>query len=151
MKKVLFIFTLVVGGFLISKGQTPTEIYNAFSKEKNVTSVNISGSLLKMVDMEDDTFKKVESVLVLSFEGCKQAVKDSFAQKVNGLQAKGYETIVRSNKDDKMVKVLAKVNGDSISELLVVVTGSKSALVLVKGDISKSDLQSKSNMLSFNI
>lgn len=151
MKKVLFVFALAVSSYFMSYGQTPMDIYNTFSKEKSVTSVSIHGSLLRMADIEEDLLKKVESVLVLSFEGCEQSLIDSFAQKVANLQADGYETLVRSNKDDKTVKVLAKVKGDSIKELLVVVTGSKSAFVVVKGDISKSELQSKSELLSFNI
>lgn len=150
MKKLIFIFALIAGAYYSLYGQTPTEVFNTFSKEKNVVALNVNGSFGKLANLGDDIVKDIESVMILAFDDCEESLKDKFTKEVNSMLTQGYETLIRSNKNDKTVRVLAKVNEDSINELMVIVTGSKAALIVVKGAFSKSEIQSKADLLSFN-
>ena len=151
MKKLLLVFALMAGCHSLLHAQTPADIYKMFSKEKNVVALNINGSFGKMANIGEDIMKEVESVMLLAFNDCDESVKDKFNKEVSNLKAHGYETLVRVNKDDKTVKVLTKGNAEEINELLVVVSGKKPALVIVKGAISRSELMEKSENLALNI
>lgn len=151
MKKLLFTLALMVGCCALLYSQTPADIYKRFSSEKNVVALNINGSFGKIADLGDDIMKNVESVMFLAFNDCNKAAVEKFNKEVGSLKANGYETLVRANKDDKMVKVLMKGNNDTINELLVVVSGEKPALVIVKGAMSKSELMSKADNFAVNI
>ncbi len=151
MKKLVFIFTLLIGAYYVSYAQTPSDIYSMFSGEKNVVALDISGSFGKMMNLDDEFLKNVESVTVLVLNDCVQSLKDKFSKEVGSLNTDGYETLIRVNRDDKTVKVLAKGNDDVIKEMLVVVSGQENVLVVVKGTMSRSELMSKSENLSINI
>ena len=147
MKKLLLICALAIGGYSISNAQTPIDVYNAFAAEAKAKTVSVGDFALKLAGEYDDVAKKIESVRVLALSECSQAVKDKFAVEVGKLNTKGYETIVRVNKDDEMVRLLAKVKDDVVNELLVIVTGKEPVLVTLKGTMSKSELLSKADKI----
>lgn len=143
MKKLLFIFALALAGYHLSYGQTPADIYNTFASEAKVQTVSIGDFAIKLAGEYNELAKGIKSINVLTLSECSQLVKDRFAKEVGLLNTDGYEPIVRVNKDNEMVKLFVKVDGDTINELLVIVTGKDPVLVTLKGSFSKSELLAK--------
>lgn len=147
MKKIFV--TLVV--FIACQGIFAQNIDNLFShfKEKNGAEyVNIPPIMLKLgrlfMDKDEADYrfiKGVNSVQVLDMEDCSSAIRKDFQHEVNQLELHGYETLVQTKEKDETVKLIAKMDNDTIRELIVVVTGKdECALTRLKGKIKKEDI-----------
>ena len=148
MKKIFV--TLVV--FIACQGifaQNIDDLFNHFKEKKGAEYVNIPPIVLKLgrlfmdKDGTDYRFiKGVNSVQVLDMEDCSSAIRKDFQHEVNQLDLHGYETLVQTKEKDETVKLITKMDNDTIHELIVVVTGKdECALTRLKGTIKKEDVE----------
>lgn len=148
MKKFILVLTVIMAcqtGF----AQNVDALYNYFKDEKGVESVSVSPLLMKFarlfMDEEDKNnplIRGVNSVKVLDLEECSEKVKEHFTNEVARLKLNGYETWLQAKEDGENVKIIAKMKDDIIRELLVMSTGKGDcALVMIKGNIKKDDIQ----------
>ena len=74
-------------------------------------------------------------------EECSSEVKTNFLKEAKELNLNGYETLVQTKDDGEEVKLLAKMNEESISDLIILITGKDACgLTLQKGEIKKEDI-----------
>ena len=74
-------------------------------------------------------------------EECSSEVKTNFLKEAKELNLNGYETLVQTKDDGEEVKLLAKMNEESISDLIILITGKDDCgLTLLKGEIKKEDI-----------
>ncbi len=137
MKK--FVFTLLLV-FVCHLGyaQGINGLFNEFGSEKNADCVKVSSfmmSLGKMFaghDEDAEIIRKIKSIKVLDLESCTASVKERFNKKVNKLNLKGY---------DELMRVKMKTKKETIRELLFVCTGKEDCtLVQINGKFTKDDI-----------
>ena len=146
MKKFVFTLLLVFVCHL-SNAQGINGGFNEFGREKNADCVKVSSfmmSLGKMFaghDEDAEIIRKIKSIKVLDLESCTASVKERFNKKVNKLNLKGYDELMRVNDEGEKVRVLMKTKKETIRELLFVCTGKEDCtLVQINGKFTKDDI-----------
>lgn len=84
----------------------------------------------------------VEGIDILSLDGCSSSTKDDFTSEVNKLKDSDFEAIATASEGSTKTRVLARMNDELISELVVLTTGSNHSMVRIKGNIKPSDIES---------
>ena len=70
-------------------------------------------------DEDAEIIRKIKSIKVLDLESCTASVKERFNKKVNKLNLKGYDELMRVNDEGEKVRVLMKTKKEAIRELLL--------------------------------
>lgn len=143
---------LLLFACLAGHAQGISGIFNEFGHERNADYVNLSPFLMKLGNLfagqDEDAWmmKKVKSMRVLDLEECTPHVKERFHKRVDKLNLKGYDELMRINDEGEKVRVLMKMEKETIRELLLVCTGGEDCtLVQVKGKFTKDDIDSLVN------
>ena len=145
MKKYLVAIALMIA-CQTTFAQSTKDIFEEFGKEWNAESVSISPFLMNIgrLFMDSDTpeiAKSINSMKVLDLEDCSNKVKARFNEKVNNLQLKGYETMIQAIEDGEKVRILTRIENNTVRELLIVCTGNDDcALIQLNGKIKKEDI-----------
>ena len=145
MKKYLVATALIIA-CQSTFAQSTKDIFEEFGKEWNAESVSISPFLMNIgrLFMDSDTpeiAKSINSMKVLDLEDCSNKVKARFNEKVNNLQLKGYETMIQAIEDGEKVRILTRIENNTVRELLIVCTGNDDcALIQLNGKIKKEDI-----------
>jgi hypothetical protein len=85
--------------------------------------------------------KGIKSVKVLDMEDCTPQTKAYFIQRTNQLNLNEYETLVMAKEDGDNVKILAKMNNETVKEFIILTIGEDDcALILLKGKFKKDEL-----------
>ena len=153
MKKVIFVTLMAV---IICQGcfsnenstkieekkiKTVEQLFDNFSKEKNIVHVKLGAFTMSFARLFTDT-KGVSGVEVYSFNECSDNVKERYNEAIKNLKDNNYENLVTVNKENERVKVLVKVKNDVINEIVVMAGGNDLALVRIKGKIKPEDIKS---------
>ncbi|NDW18369.1 DUF4252 domain-containing protein [Dysgonomonas sp. 216] len=142
-KNLLLLFVLLFLSTHISIAKNAEKFLDRFAGEKQVELVSLSGSLLKSFKNSlNESSATFESLKVLMLKSCDDKIKKQFEKEVEKLKLDGYETLVRKNGDDETVIVNVKIEDDTVKSLFVAKTGSEPLLVLIKGNIHKSEINS---------
>lgn len=145
MKKSIAIIALTMACHC-TFAQNTKDIFEEFGKEWNAESVNISPFLMTigrlfMDSVTPEIAKSIRSMKVLDLEDCTSKVKERFTRKVNNLQLSGYETMIQAIENGEKVRILTRMENESIRELLIVCTGNGDcALIQLNGNIKKEDI-----------
>ena len=92
------------------------------------------GKMFAGHDEDAKIIRKIKSIKVLDLESCTASVKERFNKKVNKLNLKGYDELMRVNDEGEKVRVLMKTKKETIRELLFVCTGKEDCtLVQING------------------
>jgi len=121
------------------------KLFNDFAKEKEVTRVGVGKFTMTLTGLFTDVMG-VKEVEVLSFEDCKQSVKEKLNKRIASLKDDGYETLLSVNNETERTKILLKLKDETIQELIVMTSGDSPALIRVKGKIKPSDIEKIINM-----
>ena len=145
MKKYLVAIALMIA-CQNTFAQSTKEIFEEFGKEWNAESVSIPSFLMSIgrLFMDDDTpeiAKSIDFMKVLDLEDCSSKVKARFNEKVNNLQLEGYETMIQTIENGEKVRILTRIENNTVRELLIVCTGNDDcALIQLNGKIKKEDI-----------
>lgn len=152
MKKILLTLSLIVGCVLFLQAKTPKDIFAEYETEAEATLMTLDESTLATMvvtisEEERGKLQGIKSLTMIELSSCEQSVKDRFAEDVSALDLSSHEILARVTENDQLVKVLGKVDGDSVHDIIVIVTGEAYVLATVEGSINMSDIQS---MVNFN-
>ena len=145
MKKYLVAIALMIA-CQNTFAQSTKDIFEEFGKEWNAESVSIPSFLMSIgrLFMDDDTpeiAKSIDFMKVLDLEDCSSKVKARFNEKVNNLQLEGYETMIQTIENGEKVRILTRIENNTVRELLIVCTGNDDcALIQLNGKIKKEDI-----------
>lgn len=114
------------------------QLFSQFSKQSNVTSVNVGSMAMKLASFFTDTFG-VDDIEVLDFKECDSETLQRLSKAVKELKDPAYETMVTANEKGNNTKIMIRIQQDVIKELVVVTTGSNPSLIRIKGNIKPSD------------
>ena len=120
------------------------QLFNAFAKEKGVTHIGIGKFTMTLAGLVTNVMG-VDGIEVLSFDECNQAVKERLNSAIASLKDKNYETMLSVNEETERTKILVKLEGESIRELIIMTSGNEPALVRIKGKIKPSDVSNVIN------
>ena len=128
--------------------QNIDDIFNQFKDKQGAEYVNIPSFVLKLgrVFMDKDIqenrlMKGVKTIKVLDMEECPSEVKADFLKEAKKLNLNGYETLVQTKDKGEEVKLVAKMDEEAISELIILISGKDDCgLTLLKGKIKKEDI-----------
>jgi hypothetical protein len=148
MRKIIVIALFAIickNGFCTEKAEgtgvnekyTVERLFNSFSKEKNAVHVKVSTSLFRIFA---DT-KGVTNIEVYSFDECNGKLKDNLNDAIKKLKDSAYETVISSNENGNVTKILLKIKEDIINEIIVVTGGDSPAMVRIKGKIKREDVE----------
>ena len=148
MKKT--ILTLALG--IICQSTFAINIDNLFAQFKDKEGadyMNIPSLVLKFMrtftksnnDKSYHFLKGIKSIKVLDMEECPSEVKADFLKEAKKLNLNGYETLVQTKDKGEEVKLIAKMDEEAISELIILISGKDDCgLTLLKGKIKKEDI-----------
>jgi hypothetical protein len=148
MKKI--IATLALG--IICQSTFAINIDNLFAQFKDKEGadyMNIPSLVLKFMrtftksnnDKSYHFLKGIKSIKVLDMEECPSEVKADFLKEAKKLNLNGYETLVQTKDKGEEVKLVAKMDEEAISELIILISGKDDCgLTLLKGKIKKEDI-----------
>lgn len=120
--------------------QNIDKLFNEFSGKENVTRISIGKEIMKLSSIFTETMG-VEQIEVLAFEECSANVKENLETAIRNLKDSRFETMVTSNENDSRTRILIRIDQEMIRELVVLTTGTSSALVRIKGKIKPSDIE----------
>lgn len=147
MKKTIVTLALMIAcqGLF---AQNIDDIFNQFKDKEGAEYINIPPFVLKLGRLfsdkdikENRLMKGVKTIKVLDMESCSSSVKKELQHGINQLEKNGYETLVRTKENDDVVNLLAKMDKDTIKELIIFFTDdNECGLTLMKGKIKKEDI-----------
>lgn len=115
------------------------QLFNEFSKAKDVTSVSLGNISLKFASLFTDVMG-VDGVEVLSLDECSSTIKENFKAALKDFKDSKFETMITSNENNNKTRVLVRMEEDTIRELIVFTYGDSNALIRIKGKIKPSDI-----------
>lgn len=140
MKKYFIILAIFLLGFQTGFAQKVDKLFSSFSKEKNVDVVNVNETSFKFAECFDIGIRGIDGVMVLNLRNCSNKTKEKFAKEVSKLKDDRYETLIKANRENENVRIMIKVEDETVKELLIIKTGDHPKMVFIKGKIKQSDL-----------
>lgn len=150
MKKIIPIISLLLllNVFFVN-AQSMGDIYRQFCNRDNVEKVNLSPvamiflkPIMKNIPIEG---LKIKSIQILDLSSCNCDDKQDFTEKIINLDDSDYETIVRVNDGNENVRILARINGESIREVVILTTGDDAAFIRLRGKFSINEVEQLAN------
>lgn len=139
MKKILFILMLMIGMTTAHAQDAISKFYSKYQNDDSFTQVTISSKMFNLfTNMEADTkedkeildaISKLKGLRILAKEDARNA-RDLYKEAFTLIPAKEYEELMTVRDKDKDMKFLIKESGGKISELLMVMGGSKQFMIL---------------------
>jgi hypothetical protein len=140
-KKLLVLLAiLLICPVVMHSQKSVDQIFKEFSKEKGVMRVEVGKFTMTLAGLFTDVMG-VNGIEVYSFEECIPSEKERLNTAIASLKDKNYETMVSVNEDRERTKILVKTDGETLSELIVLTSGAKPALIRIKGKIKPSDIE----------
>ena len=122
-------------------------IFKEFKSGDNVTYVNLPKTLIKLglKVANDETAnalaKQIDELQILTFEEADQKTKDSFYNRINKLEMKGYEPMVKVNEDGEKVRIFIKGNEKEVQSLVIFAMDKEDcSLINIVGHINPSNI-----------
>ena len=148
MKKI--ILTLALGIICQSTFAINIDtLFAQFKDKEGADYMNIPTLVLKFMrtftksnnDKSYHFLKGIKSIKVLDMEECPSEVKADFLKEAKKLNLNGYETLVQTKDKGEEVKLVAKMDEEAISELIILISGKDDCgLTILKGKIKKEDI-----------
>ncbi|MBN1413995.1 MAG: DUF4252 domain-containing protein [Bacteroidales bacterium] len=162
MKKIIvslmFVLASVYGTLVIAQQDPVGKLFDKYAGQEGFTTVHITGDLLKMAAKCDPDDKDLQflsnltEVKVLAQEGIKDQTPglNFHAEIWPYLDKSAYKELLIVKEKDQDVKMLARENGDVISEFLIIVSGvDENVLVQIKGSLNLKEMDKLSDSFDF--
>lgn len=157
MKKGLFLLSAILLLPLAATAQNNDidALFNRYSSIDGATYLNLSGPLIDFFLSRSGENKLTEmastisEIRVLTFK--RDADPDFYRTVTSGLALSLYTELVHIRDAGEQFLLLADMDEESISELLMVVGGDENVLIRVKGSLSLSSVDGLSGSSSMNL
>ncbi len=150
MRKIIIgVMALFLTGMAFGQHDVVSAIFDKYAGVEGITTVNITGDMLKLVaqaeeERRDTTFSsRLSEIKIMALEkSCdKPATIDFRSELYDKLDKSVYKEMMTVNQQDEDVIILVRELKGRIAELLIIVGGKKeNALIQVKGDILLSEM-----------
>ncbi|MFK8012677.1 MAG: DUF4252 domain-containing protein [Marinicellaceae bacterium] len=166
MKKLLLtvLFSLTVTASSANDFVSDIENLVGVGPEVNINlGTGLINTILAFADEDEDAKKAAAaltgldklkiSVFDISNNKNTQQLTDLIKDKIEDLNAQGYEPIITVKEDDEMVHIIAKVNGDSLENVMIVVMEDNDELVVLSmdGEVNVKQLAQLSHQFDMDL
>jgi hypothetical protein len=162
MKKLIVCLLIAVSsiyGTVVLAQQDPVNnLFEKYAGKEGFTTVHLTGDLLKLaakIDPEDKDMaflSQITEIKVLAQE-CQAGQPSALnfhAEIWPALDKSAYKELLIVKEKDQDVKMLARENGDIISEFLIIVSGlNENVLVQIKGNLNLNEMDQLSESFDF--
>ena len=138
MKRILLL-ALCICGFQWCDAQTVNQLFSSMSKQSSVTKISMNSTAMFFASLMTSTYG-VDKIDVLCMEDCNPSMRESFRETMENMQDRDFETLVSVNDKGEKVKILVKIDDESISELVVLVLDTDITMVRLWGEINPKDI-----------
>jgi hypothetical protein len=141
MKKYIAILALLlVCRVGYSQEYNVDRLFKEFSRTKSSERVKLGKIFMSFAGMFTETMG-INEIEVYDFDGCEEEVKRKLTNAIRSLKDPRFETLISANEGGDRTKILIRIKGDFIREIIMVSTGDSNALVRLKGKIKPSDFE----------
>ncbi|OUN74703.1 DUF4252 domain-containing protein [Barnesiella sp. An55] len=107
----------------------------------NAEKVNLNSFVLGLIKPFSSEMKGIKSMNILNAEDISQADYDRLKKQIAGCNDNSYETLVASNEDDEIVRILMKTEKGKIKEIIIFsLEKDEVSLLRIKGKIDPQQL-----------
>jgi hypothetical protein len=141
MKKYIAILALLLvcqAGY--SQEYNVDQLFKEFSRTELSKKVKLGKIFMSFAGMFTETMG-INGIEIYSFDECEEKVKQKLTDAVKSLKDFRFETMISANEEDSRTKILVRIEGDLIREMVIVTVGDSNALVRIKGKIKPSDFE----------
>lgn len=148
MKRMVFsVLFAALAVVIYGQRNSLDNFFDSYSDRDGYTFVNISGNLfglLRSFDEDADSDgpeQKITSVRIVSMQKDKGFSGTGFLSEIRGvIRRGGYEDLMTVKDHETDLRVMVKGRGDAISEILVVASGEKEAVIQICGKLTREDI-----------
>ncbi|MCB0503009.1 MAG: DUF4252 domain-containing protein [Bacteroidetes bacterium] len=132
-------------------------LYSKYSGDKEVTSLNLTSSMLKIASKFLDKNDAEAKVLLESIESVKLLISEKSNPKLSNdanamMKSGGYEDLIKVNDGDDHVRIMVKETGDIIKDIIVLANdNSDFVLINIKGNIDPEQVGKVLNTLDIDV
>jgi hypothetical protein len=149
MKRMVLFCTLAMFVMALNAQKDALDdFFASYSGRDGYTSVIINGNLLGLLKNFDDDpdladlDEKITSVRIVSRESGYAGSGSSFMSELKGdIRRGGYEELMSVKDSDDDVLFLIRSSGRSIRELLVIASGDSEAVIQIRGNLTRDDVE----------
>jgi len=155
---LLIAVTSVYGTVVIAQQDPVNSLFEKYAGKDGFTTVYLTGDLLKLaakMDTEDkdmEFLSRITEIKVLAQEGeeGKSSGLNFHSEIWPSLDKSAYKELLIVKEKDQDVKMLARENGDFISEFLIIVSGlNENVLIQIKGNLNMNEMDQLSDSFDF--
>ena len=157
MNKLMILMLAVMFSFNAIAGEGFDKLYAKYSSSNDVTTVNLSESMIsilsKFIGDEDEEAK----ALLASVKGLKllmtESPNNSLSSEALALTKKGnYEELIRVNDGDEKVRIMVQEKGEIIQDVIVLVDSSDEFIFInLTGNIDPNQVGKVLNSLDIKV
>ncbi len=143
MKKLAVIISMFVLCSGINAQKSIDDLFAKYAGKDGFTTVTINGNLLKLASAlgEDESDKSmpkdISTIRILSQENENAGSVDNFYDAaIKDIDLSKYEEFMQVMEKDQKLKMLVKVEGNKITEFLLISGGKDNAIIQIKGSMS---------------
>jgi hypothetical protein len=115
-------------------------LFKEFSQIKSSEKVKQGKIFMGFAGMFTET-RGVNGIEVYDFDACEGGIKQKLANAIKNLKDSRFETMINVNEAGSRTRILVRIDGDFIREMVIVTIGDSYALVRIKGKIKPSDFE----------
>jgi len=146
-RMVLSVFIAAFAVAIYGQRNSLDSFFDSYSDRDGYTSVNISGDLFGLLrNSDEDVFgdgkeQKITSVRIVSREKEAGLNGPGFMSEIKGIIRRGgYEELMTARDHNTDLRVMVRGRGDAVSEILVVTSGEKEAVIQICGHLTREDI-----------
>jgi hypothetical protein len=162
MKKILFIFIMLVPNLVFSQKSQLNQFFDKYSGQDGYTSVYITKYLFEMfaklnTDKEEHDFKdatnKLESIKILTVDSALNSnLKINFSNELKKILPRNeYKDLMVVREGKKQINFMIRETNGKISELVMTVIGeNQPLLIMLEGDIDLAKISKISKSMKID-
>lgn len=144
MKRAIVIIVLSVLAFGAKGQRSIDNLFEKYSGNEGFVTLNISGNLLNLVRSEEDSGKdhlpgKITEIRLLVQEDDFLPVENFYEAVRRDLDSSEYEELMTVKESHKDFKMLARLDGKIIKELLLISGGEDNFIIQLTGTITLTE------------
>lgn len=141
MDKKYVLLWFFLWGCLSAYGQKNMgRLYEEFSQVAEAGRIQIDLQTLKMFGFSTQACG-IEHIDMFDFELCGPQVKERFADAAGKVKDAAYETLITAKNDHTLTRVMVRMKGEVIREVVILRTGQKNGMIRIRGAIQKRDAE----------
>lgn len=149
----------ILAAIVLNGQKSVDDIFQKYAGKDGYVNITISGDLLRFAaNAEKSSSERKKDLLpdslteirILAVEDDDISTENFYDKVMTDADLRGYEEFMSVNSKDQKLKMLARIEGSHIRELLLICGGDDNAIIRLKGDMTKSEARKLSEEVKKN-